>query len=121
VRVDAERAQVPAKVLILCKLSKLSVWSLNFEQCCSEDNPKCTCTFDEYGYLEEANPTCPVIGHRYTLFLSFGTNNFLNRCIFSSDWGGAHYLSVSDLTASKVAGPGTRERGDFATPPYLKY
>ena len=28
--VDAERAQVPAKALILGKLSKLSAWSTNF-------------------------------------------------------------------------------------------
>ncbi len=70
VRVDVERAQVPAKALIL---GKLSVVSLNFEQFCSEDNPNCTCTFDEDedGDLEVivnqmeviVNPSCPVSGH----------------------------------------------------------
>ncbi len=30
VRVDAERAQVPAKALILGKLSKLSAWNTKF-------------------------------------------------------------------------------------------
>ena len=57
--------------------------------------------------------------HRYTLFLCFGTSDFPKSTpkpgvLFSSDWDGAHYLSVNDLTASKVAGPGTRERADFA-------
>jgi hypothetical protein len=63
VPIDTERAQVPAKALIL---GKLSVVSLNFEQFCSEDNPNCTCTFDEDedGDLEViVNPSCPVRGH----------------------------------------------------------
>ncbi len=31
-------------------------------------------------------------GHRYTLFLCFGTKNFPNGVLFSSDWGGVTLL-----------------------------
>jgi WD40 repeat protein len=47
----------------------------------------------------------------------------LRPCVDSgvgADWGGANYLSVNDLTASKVAVPGTRKRGAFAAPPYFR-
>jgi hypothetical protein len=35
-----------------------------FEQFCSKDNRNCACIFDDYGDLEEANPTCPVRGNK---------------------------------------------------------
>ena len=45
----------------------------------SKDNKDCTCTFNDYGNLIEANPACPVQGHRYfrqTLFSRFRRNAF---------------------------------------------
>ena len=32
----------------------------------------CTCTFDKYGYPEEAGPTCPLSGHsKYVTAVSY--------------------------------------------------
>ena len=45
----------------------------------SKDNKACTCQFDEDGDLEEANPACPVQGHRYfrrTFLSRFRRNAF---------------------------------------------
>ena len=35
----------------------------------SKHNKDCTCEFQSWGDLKQANPACPVQGHRYALFL----------------------------------------------------
>jgi hypothetical protein len=35
----------------------------------SKHNKDCTCEFESWGGLKQANPACPVQGHRYSLCL----------------------------------------------------
>ena len=60
---DVERAQVPAKTLILGKLGDCVHGVLTFSKFCSKDNPNCTCTHGQNPWDDEANPRCPVTGH----------------------------------------------------------
>jgi WD40 repeat protein len=127
VRVDAERAlEVRDRCLLLLLVFKrvvcadyCALYSQVSSVSFSPDGTKLAsgCWDNSVRIWETSTGMCvsTLTGHRYTLFLCLIISR--TGVLFSSDWGGAHYL----LTASKVAGPGTRKRGDFAAPPCLKF